>query len=126
MDRASLILVLATALMPMAASAGAYEDAFARSRTDALEPTTRQWYRQEMRPAFRTFFSHGLNACSSTMTPETQKTFGLVFTVTSAGKVGDIHWRTPNDFTACLEPRLRSTTFPAAPKEPFHIGLGGS
>ena len=128
LSRANLLrcLLMAFLASPVAADAGPYEDALPQSKTDALQPTSRDWYLSKMRPAFGVLFQSLLNQCSSKMSSATQASFGLVFTVTPSGSVKQVLWRTPNEFTACLEPGLRAATFPPSPKEEFYFGLGGS
>ena len=49
--------------------------------------------------------------------------FGLVFTVTPQGRVGQTFWRSDNAFSACVDPQLRAASFPRSPKEDFYFGF---
>ena len=108
-----------------AASNAAYEKAQPQARADALNPETRDYYLNKLRPAFTVVLQTMLNACASKFSDETQATFGLVLTVTSQGAAKQILWRTPNEFTACLETGIRAAKYPPAPKDEFYLGMAG-
>lgn len=99
-----------------------YEEAYAQAKADTLNPQYRQWFTQIMQPAFNPVFQSLLNKCVI-RPPETMQGFGIVFAVSLEGTVTQISWKSPNSFTACLEPRIRTALFPPAPKKDFFFAL---
>jgi hypothetical protein len=121
--RCALPLALAIGL-PFPVSAGTpYEEAFAQGKADALDPDSRAWYLQVLRPAFRPAFQPMLEKCLAEAPEAATRGFGLVFTVTSEGTVRQVLWRSENALSACIEPQLRRASFPKAPKDEFFFGL---
>ena len=110
---------------PAAAGGTPYDNAQPQARADALNPETQDYYLNKLRPAFSAVFQIMLNACASKFTADTQSTFGLVLTVTPQGTAKQILWRTPNEFTECLEPGIRAARYPPAPKDEFFLGMAG-
>jgi len=102
-----------------------YDRAQPQARADALNPETQDYYLNKLRPAFSAVFQIMLNACTSKFTADTQSTFGLVLTVTPQGTAKQVLWRTPNEFTECLEPGIRAAKYPPAPKDEFFLGMAG-
>jgi hypothetical protein len=125
MSRKQFLFALAVSSAASAANASPYDDAQPQARADALDPQTKHYYLNELRPAFSAVFQVMLNACASKFTADTQATFGLVLTVTAQGTAKQVLWRTPNEFTACLEPGIRAAKYPPAPKPEFFLGMAG-
>lgn len=110
---------------PATAGGTPYDNAQPQARADALNPETRDYYLNKLRPAFSVVFQTMLNACASKLTAEFQTTFGLVLTVTPQGTAKQILWRTPNELTECLETGIRAAKYPPAPKDEFFLGMAG-
>ncbi len=118
----SLLLTLAF-LCPAAFATETYAEAYAQATVDANSPTHRQWYVTEMRPSFSKVFGPSLNQCFRVASRAETQEFGLVFTVTPEGALKRTFWKTPGEFSACLESRLRAAKFPASPVPEFYFGL---
>jgi len=125
MPRSHCVVAGLLCVAAVSARATPYEDAEPQAKADALSPVTRDYYLKELRPSFSALFQSLLDACASRVSADTQSSFGLVFTVTPQGTVKQVLWKTPNQFTECLEPGLRAAKFPPAPKEEFFFGLSG-
>jgi hypothetical protein len=121
----SLMLFLAS-LCSEAFAIETYADAAAQGKVDATNPTHREWYVNEMRPSFSKVIGPALNECLPVATSDEKKAFGLVFAVTPEGVLKRTFWKTPGEFSACLEKRLRAATFPASPIPEFYFALEAS
>jgi hypothetical protein len=120
------LTLLLAALCFEASAIENYAEASAQGKLDATNPAYREWYLNEMRPAFSKVFGPSLNECISVATNAETKAFGLMFTVTPEGVLQRAYWKTPGEFAACLEKRLRAVRFPASPIPEFYFGLEAS
>jgi hypothetical protein len=106
-----------------ARAADTYLDATERSRRDATDPEQRDWYLGSMRPAFRAAFAPALNNCASSVPRSALSGFGLVIVVDASGTVSQLHWKSSNALSECLDPKVRGLRFPIPPKGQFYFGL---
>jgi hypothetical protein len=104
-------------------AADSYVGASERSRRDATDPEQRDWYLGSMRPAFRAAFAPALNTCASSVPRSALSAFGLVLVVDGSGGVSQLHWKSSNALSECLEPKVRGFRFPFPPKGEFYFGL---
>jgi len=121
-----LLLLLVSYAVEPAQATETYLDAQAQGKRDAMHPDHRSWYLNELRPAFSRFFGPTLNDCASKVPNVQLQGFGLVFTVTPEGRVNRVFWKTENEFSACVDAKLKSTTFPRSPLPEFFFGLEAS
>ncbi len=122
-ENTSVLALMFVCFAPPADAGTPYEDATAISKSDALDPKYHEWYLHTMRPAFGEVFRPLVNHCLAQVSRDVSTSIGVVLVIDPSGKIKQFFWRDQNSFSDCLEDRLRTATFPAAPKEAFYLGL---
>ncbi len=123
-----LLAVLTTLVVSAGAAHAAeldYATAMAQSKEDALNPAYRDWYLNQMRPAFSAAVREGLAACVP-MDAQGRPAMGMVLVVDDTGAVRQSVARGDSTFDRCLQGKLVAHRFPAAPKADFHFGFEAS
>lgn len=123
--RRAVHIALLAGFVGAAAANSNFEHAFDKAEVDSVNPALRGWYLLTLRPAFRSSFHTILGECAP-IDPEALRDFGLVFTLSTTGRVKTVFWKNVDAVTDCMDVRLRSTEFPPAPQDDFHFGLRGS
>jgi hypothetical protein len=115
---------VAMLLMGKPAAAETYEDAERKSSGPPATPQEMEWYESEMQPAFRQVLIGQVPACLRAVGSNRPARVDLVFVVKQEGQVDTVYWKEVSEFSKCLEPAIRSKSFPVPPNGQFYFGIG--
>lgn len=118
----AVLTTIVTSVSPAHAAGLDYATAMAQSKEDALNPAYRDWYLNQMRPAFSAAVRQGLAECVP-LDAEGRPAMGMVLVVDDTGAVRQSVARGDSTFDRCLQTKLAAHRYPAAPKADFHFGF---